>query len=171
MNVTQLHSYNLVNIRTYALAALFVIGNIFFPQLAHLIPQGGFIFLPIYFFTLIAAYRYGIHVGMLTAVLSPVVNNLLFGMPPSPVLLPILIKSGILAMTAALFANIYKKVALLPILFSIIAYQLIGTLIEWIIIKDFYLALSDLRIGIPGIAIQLFGGYLLLKVLSKSNAR
>lgn len=39
-------------------------------------------FLPIYFFTLVAAFRCGWKVGLLTAVLSPVVNCLLFGMPP-----------------------------------------------------------------------------------------
>ena len=168
MNATQLHTYNLTNLRTYLLAVLFIIGNILFPQLAHLIPQGGFIFLPIYFFTLIAAYKYGVHVGVLTAVLSPIVNNLLFAMPPSPMLLPILIKSGILAIVASLFAKYYKKVALLPLLLSIIAYQFIGTLIEWAIVKDFYTAISDIRLGIPGMVIQLFGSYLILKALSRN---
>ncbi len=169
MNTTQLQTYNLTNAKTYLLATLFVVGNVLFPQLAHLIPQGGFIFLPIYFFTLIAAYRYGIHVGMLTAVLSPLMNNVLFGMPPSPMLLPILIKSGILAIAASLIAKHYKKVALLPIILSIIAYQFFGTLIEWALVKDFYTAVSDIRLGIPGIAIQLFGGYFVLKALSKNQ--
>ena len=77
----KLYSLNLSNVRTYLFAALFIIGNMLFPQLAHLIPGGGLMLLPIYFFTLIGAYKYGIHVGILTAVLSPVVNSLLFGMP------------------------------------------------------------------------------------------
>ena len=64
--------------KTYLFTIVFVVGNLLLPQLAHLIPQGGLIFLPIYFFTLIAAYKYGIHVGVLTAILSPLVNNLLF---------------------------------------------------------------------------------------------
>lgn len=38
---------------TYLMAALFIAGNIVLPQLFHLIPQGGIIWLPIYFFTLI----------------------------------------------------------------------------------------------------------------------
>ncbi|NMB06126.1 MAG: ECF transporter S component, partial [Bacteroidales bacterium] len=82
---TQLYSYSLSNSKTYLFAAIFIIGNLLLPQLAHLIPQGGFIFLPIYFFTLIAAYKYGIHVGILTALLSPLANHLIFGMPPAAV--------------------------------------------------------------------------------------
>ena len=66
-------SYN--QVKTYLLAALFIVGNIVLPQLCHLIPQGGLIFLPIYFFTLVAAYKYGFTVGLTTAVLSPLVNS------------------------------------------------------------------------------------------------
>ena len=79
--------------KTYMFVALFVIGNIVLPQLCHLIPNGGYIFLPIYFFTLIASYKYGLKVGLLTAVLSPVINNLLFGMPATAVLSAILIRT------------------------------------------------------------------------------
>ena len=89
----KLYSLEFTNVKTYLFAVVFVVGNLLLPQLAHLIPQGGLIFLPIYFFTLIAAYKYGIRVGLLTAVFSPVVNNLLFGMPPAAVLPAILIKS------------------------------------------------------------------------------
>src|SRR5690554_1063571 len=119
---TQLYSYSLSNSKTYLFAALFVIGNLLLPQLAHLIPQGGFIFLPIYFFTLIAAYKYGIHVGLLTAVLSPLANSLLFGMPVAAVLPAIMIKSVILAVAAALAAKHFGKVSLWGILLAILAY-------------------------------------------------
>ncbi len=162
-----LHSLSLSNTKTYLFAALFVIGNLLLPQLAHLIPQGGFIFLPIYFFTLIAAYKYGIHVGLLTAILSPLANHLLFGMPPAAVLPAIIIKSAILAVAAAMAAKYFKKVSLLGILLAILAYQLIGTGVEWALTQNFFVAVQDFRIGVPGILIQLFGGYFVLKALSK----
>ena len=89
----KLYSLGYSNTKTYLAASLFVIGNILFPQLFHLIPQGGITWLPIYFFTLVGAYKYGRKVGLLTAILSPVINSLLFGMP-MPVALPaILLKS------------------------------------------------------------------------------
>ena len=163
-----LYSLSLSNTKTYLFAAAFVIGNLLLPQLAHLIPQGGFIFLPIYFFTLIAAYKYGIHVGLLTAVLSPLANNLLFGMPPSAVLPAIIIKSVILAIAAAVAANHFGKVSLVGILLAILTYQFIGTGIEWAMSQNFHTAIQDFRIGVPGMVIQLFGGYLILRALSKA---
>ena len=82
----RLYSLDYKEAKTYIIAMIFVVGNIVLPQVCHLIPQGGFIFLPIYFFTLIAAYKYGWKAGLLTAVLSPLVNHVLFGMPPLAVL-------------------------------------------------------------------------------------
>ncbi len=163
----KLYSFNLSNTKTYLFAAAFIVGNLLLPQLAHLVPQGGLVFLPIYFFTLIAAYKYGIHVGLLTAVLSPLANHLLFGMPPAAVLPAILIKSVILAIAAAIAAKHAGKVSLVAILLAILAYQLIGTGIEWAITQNFAIAIQDFRLGVPGMLVQLFGGYLVLKALSK----
>ena len=87
--------------KTCMVAALFVIGNIVLPQLCHLIPQGGLIWLPIYFFTLVAAYKYGPVAGLLTAVVSPLVNSAFFGMPAAASLPIILIKSVVLALAAS----------------------------------------------------------------------
>ena len=82
----KLYAFGYRELRTYLAAALFVVGNIVLPQLAHLIPQGGVTWLPIYFFTLIGAYKYGWRVGLLTAVASPLLNSWLFGMPAPQVL-------------------------------------------------------------------------------------
>ena len=66
----KLYSLFFGNVKTYLFALLFVAGNIALPQLCHLVPAGGPTLLPIYFFTLIAAYKYGFRVGLLTAILS-----------------------------------------------------------------------------------------------------
>lgn len=165
--ITKLYSLSLNNTKTYLIATVFIVCNLLLPQLAHLVPQGGFIFLPIYFFTLIAAYKYGIHVGLLTSVLSPIANNLLFGMPPSAVLPAIIIKSVILAIAAAVAAKKFGKVSIIGILMAILAYQVIGTGIDWAMTQSFFVAIQDFRIGFPGMLIQLFGGYLVLKALAK----
>jgi hypothetical protein len=163
----KLYSLSLHNSKTYLFAAIFAIGNLLLPQLAHLVPQGGLIFLPIYFFTLIAAYKYGIHVGLLTAILSPLANSLLFGMPPVAVLPAIIIKSAILAIAAAMAAKHFGKVSILGVLLAILAYQVIGTGIEWVMTQSFFTAVQDFRIGVPGMLIQLIGGYFVLKALAK----
>ncbi len=163
----KLYSLDYRDARTYIIAMMFVVGNIVLPQVSHLIPQGGFIFLPIYFFTLIAAYKYGWKAGLLTAVLSPLANHLLFGMPPLAVLPAILIKSVFLALSAAFAAGYFKKISLPILALVVLAYQLFGTLIEWAIIGDFFKAIQDFRIGIPGMLLQVFGGYLVIKYLLK----
>ena len=148
-------------------AALFVVGNILLPQLCHLVPNGGLILLPIYFFTLIAAYKYGWRVGLMCAIASPLVNHALFGMPAIAVLPIILIKSTLLVAAASIIANRTQKVTLALLTLVVLAYQIIGTAIEWAMVKDFYVAIQDFRIGVPGMAIQIIGGYLLLKGMKR----
>lgn len=157
--------------RTYLFAALFIVGNILFPQLCHLIPQGGLIFLPIYFFTLFGAYKYGYTVGLLTAIASPLVNNLMFGMPPVPMLAPILTKSILLALAAAFVAQRFQKATITFIALAVIAYQLTGSLAEWRITGSLTAALQDVRLGIPGMLLQVFGVWALLKLTSRGNAQ
>jgi hypothetical protein len=163
----KLYSYDFKTVRTYLLAVIFIAGNLILPQLLHAVPYGGPTFLPIYFFTLIAAYKYGLRVGLLTAVLSPLLNSMLFGMPMIAVLPIILIKSSLLATAAALAARYFKNVSFLSLILVILSYQLIGTAIEWAMVQDFKLAMQDFRIGFPGMLIQLVGGYVVLKALAK----
>ena len=161
----KLYSLEYNQLRTYLAVTLFVAGNIILPQLCHLVPQGGIRWLPIYFFTLIAAYKYGWKVGLLTAVFSPVLNHLLFGMPPAGVLPAILLKSVLLAVVAGYAANRFKRISIPVLALVVLAYQFIGTLGEWAMVGNFALAFQDFRIGIPGMGLQILGGYLFIKYL------
>lgn len=164
-STVKLYSLGYTQVRTYMLALAFVIGNIILPQVCHLVPYGGFIFLPIYFFTLIGAYKYGWKVGLLTALLSPAINHLLFGMPPIEVLPAILVKSIILALTAGIAAHYFKRISIPILLLVVITYQIIGTLAEWAMVADLSKAMQDFRIGIPGMLIQVLGGYLCIRYI------
>lgn len=106
--------------RTYLAAALFAAGNIVLPQLCHLVQLGGPTMLPIYFFTLVGAYKYGWRTGLLTALASPLAAVVLF-------------------------------------------YQIVGSAGEWALTGSFTAAVQDFRIGIPGMLLQVFGGYLFIK--------
>ncbi len=160
-----LYSLDYRELKAYIAATAFVVGNIVLPQLFHLVPNGGVTFLPIYFFTLIAAYKYGWKVGLLTALLSPVVNHLLFGMPPLAVLPAILLKSTLLAVAAGMAANYFKRISIPILLGVVLAYQLVGTLGEWVLTGSFYTAVQDFRIAIPGMLLQIFGGYALIRYI------
>ena len=151
------------NAKTYAFALLFIVGNIALPQLFHLVPQGGATWLPIYFFTLVGAYKYGWKVGLLTAVLSPLLNSLFFSMPAPAVLPAILAKSVLLAACAGWVAGRFRSVSLLLLLAVVLFYQVLGSLVEWALSGSLYAAFQDFRIGIPGMLLQIIGGYLLIK--------
>lgn len=153
-------------ISTYLIVFLLVGGNLILPQLCHLVPSGGLIFLPIYFFTLIASYKFGLKVGLFTALFSPILNSVLFGMPLLIMLPAILIKSFLLAVTAAYVAATFKKISILHIISVVLIYQIAGSLIEWGITASFAKATMDLTIGMPGMLIQIFAGWYLLKKLA-----
>lgn len=167
---TPLCSLSLRDSRTYLLSALFITGNILLPQICHLIPQGGLIWLPIYFFTLVAAYRYGAAAGLLTAVISPVINNLLFGMPPSPLLPAIVIKSVLLALAAAFISGKSRKVTLPCVIMAVAAYQSLGTMAEWALTGSLNAAMQDVRLGWPGMLLQIFGGYAVLRIITNRHS-
>lgn len=163
----KLYSLNYNESKTYIAAALFILGNIALPQLCHMVPQGGMILLPIYFFTLIGAYKYGWKVGLMTAILSPVINHLAFGMPAAAVLTPILVKSTILALTAGYVASHSKKVSIALMSGVVLTYQLAGGLFEWAYTSSFAAAIQDFKLGLPGMLLQIVGGYLFIKYLLK----
>ena len=155
------------DIRAYTMAALFVAGNIVLPQLCHLVPQGGLVWLPIYFFTLVAAYKYGLTAGLLTAIVSPIVNSSLFGMPAASMLPIILTKSVLLALAAAFIASKVHRVALWAVALAVFAYQGIGMMAEWGMTGSLTAALQDIRLGWPGMLVQIFGGFAIIKLIKK----
>jgi len=164
-STVKLYSLKAVELKSYAYAFLFVAGNIVLPQICHLIPMGGQMLLPIYFFTLIAAYKYGFFTGLLTAVASPLINHALFGMPATEMLPILLIKSGLLAVAASYMAQHTRQIKIQSLLLVVIFYQGIGMIAEFALTGSFMAAMQDIRIGFPGIILQVVGGYFCLKAL------
>lgn len=121
--------------------------------------------MPIYFFTLVGAYKYGWRVGLLTAIASPLINSFIFGMPAAQALPAIMLKSALLAVIAGYAAKRFNKASIGILIAVVLGYQAIGTLGEWIIKGDFILACQDFRIGIPGMLLQILGGWIVINLL------
>jgi hypothetical protein len=162
------HVQTFSNAKTYLMALLFIIGNILLPQLCHLIPKGGLILLPIYFFTFVGAYKYGWKTGLLIAVFSPLINSLIFGMPAAAALPAIMTKSILLAIAAGLAAVRFQKISIPILALVVVSYQIAGTLAEWAFTGDLSLAAQDFRIAIPGMLLQVFGGYAFIRYLMRN---
>ena len=113
------------------------------------------------------AFVCGWKVGLLTAVLSPVVNCLLFGMPPVASLPAILVKSLTLVLAVAIVSK-KMRFSFLSVVIAVLAYQVVGMTVEFFMDFNLLHALQDIRIGWPGILIQMVGGYLVIKALQRS---
>lgn len=161
----RLYNLSYSKVKTYLMAALFTAGNLILPQIVHLLPQGGPVWLPIYFFTLVGAFKYGLSAGLMTAVASPLINSALFGMPAAPMLAPIIIKSVLLASIASAAAYHFKRATLAILILVVLSYQALGTLFEWVLLSDSNLAFQDFRIGIPGMLVQVLGGWAVLNYI------
>jgi hypothetical protein len=96
-------------------------------------------------------------------VASPLVNHLLFGMPATEILSIILIKSALLAVAAGYIAQKTKQIKLQSLLVVIIFYQGVGMIAEFVLTGSFMAAMQDIRLGFPGMILQLVGGFFCLK--------
>ena len=97
---------------------------------------------------------------------SPLVNHVLFGMPPAAMLPAILVKSTLLAVIAAFVARRTGRVSVLLLLGVVLGYQLLGCGIEAVMHGSLYAGLQDFRLGLPGMVLQVFGGYFVIKSLA-----
>lgn len=148
--------------RFYLITALFTVANVTLPMMLHQFPMGGRMFLPIYFFTLIAGYRFGWKAGVTTALASALVSFALTGMPPLPVLPFVLLKGVLLGISAGMVARISKLPLLLSLFLVVGLYQFVGSVFEWLILRDMTLVLLDITTGYIGLALQVFGGAVVL---------
>ena len=155
------------DLRLYGFAAVFTLGNLVAPMAVHSVPQGGLIFLPIFFFTLVAAARFGFAAGVLTGIASPLVNYGLTGMPPSGELFTVLAQSIFLAAVVAVLASRRGRIGVLALLLAAVSMQLAGFAIDLARGVSASVCLDALRLGIPGIAIMVVGGYAVLRLLDR----
>lgn len=144
--------------RTYTWSALFIAANIALPHLFHLVPGGGVMFLPIYFFTLIGAMRYGWQLGLLTAVMTPIVGNLIFGAPATAMLPDMLVKGAALSLVGAFVAQKWGVKFVTCLAVVVAAFALVG-LAEWPFTGAAY-AFQDFFTGLPGMAMMTLGAFL-----------
>jgi hypothetical protein len=157
------------DVRLYGVVAAFVAGNLLLPLAVHAVPQGGLIFLPIFFCTLLAGYRYGLAAGVLTAVASPLLNHALTGMPPTEMLFSVAAKSLFLAAFAAILALRTARLNPWWLLLAAAAMQVAGLGLDLARGASLASGIDALRLGIPGVLIMGFGGYAILRLIARTD--
>lgn len=159
----RLYALNYDEAKTYLWATVFVACNLVLPQVFHLIPQGGVIFSPLSLVILVGAYKFGWKTGLLAALASPLVNHAITGLPAWEVMPVMTLKLAVLAMVAGLAAQRFKMVSLPLLIGVILVSKAIGCLGEFILTGGIAATIADFTIGWPGLLLQVFGAWLILK--------
>ena len=159
----QLYAYNYDEAKTYLWAMAFVACNLLLPQVFHLIPQGGIIFAPLSFVILAGAYKFGWKTGLLAALASPLINHAITGMPAWGVMPVMTLKLAVIALVAGLAAQRFKTVNLLLIMAVVLVSMVLGALGELVLTGGIAATISDITVGWPGILLQIFGTWLIIK--------
>jgi len=159
-----LYALRFDEVKTYMWATIFVACNMVLPQLFHLIPQGGIIFSPLSLVILAGAYKFGWKTGLLAAVLSPLANHLMTGLPAWGMLPVMTMKLAVLAIIAGLAAQYFHKVSLPLIIGVVLVSLLIGCLGELLLTGGMNATVADITIGWPGLLLQICGAYFILKM-------
>ena len=159
----RLYALNYDEAKTYLWATVFVACNLILPQVFHLIPQGGVIFSPLSLVILAGAYKFGWKTGLLAALASPLVNHLITGMPAWEVMPVMTMKLAVLALVAGLAAQRFKTVSLPLLIGVILVSKAIGALGELAMTGGIAATIADFPIGWPGLLLQVFGAWLILK--------
>ena len=161
----RLYTLNYDEAKTYLWASIFVVCNLVLPQVFHLIPQGGIIFAPLSLVILVGAYKFGWKTGLLAALASPLVNHLITGQPATAVMPVMTLKLVALALIAGFTAQYFKRVTL-PLLIGVVLVALvIGGLGELSLTGGIAATIQDFTIGWPGLLLQVFGSWLILKFI------
>ena len=155
------------NVELYLFWFTFTLGNLLLPMLLHAVPNGGMIFLPLFFFTLVATYSEGFLVGILVAISSPLINYVLTGMPMLAMLPVVLFKSFFIVVAASLASHYLKKISLPAITIIIVAMQVLGSVFDYIISGNIERAVTAVKLGIPGMILMAVAGYALLLLIAK----
>lgn len=71
----------------------------------------------------------------------------------------IVLKSVLLAGAAGYAAARFRRASLALLAAVVLFYQAAGTLGEWALTGSFHAAVQDFRIGLPGMLLQIFGGW------------
>ncbi|MBP5798725.1 MAG: ECF transporter S component [Prevotella sp.] len=160
----RLYALNYDEVKTYLWATVFVACNLVLPQVFHLIPQGGIVFAPLSLVILAGSYKFGWKTGLLAALLSPLVNHALTGMPAWEVMPVMTLKLATLAVVAGLTAQHFKAVTLPLLIGVVLVSEAIGALGELALTGGIAATIADFTIGWPGLILQVIGTWLILNI-------
>jgi len=163
------------DLRLYTYVSLFVALDVSVPWICHIIhPLAGSMFLPMFFFVLLAGILFGWRAGILVGLLTPLISYGISGMPLPQVLPRIITEAAFYGLAAGILRGHFKFGVLTSII-GAIAVGRLAALAELTLIlggsHSVILAWQTVKLGWPGIALQLLLLPLILLLLEKLWSR
>ncbi len=162
-------SLGLADPSLYLISSILIAGNVILPILVHRIPMGGPALMPIFFFTLIAGWEFGLSAAMFTATLSPLISHGLTGMPQTSVLTGVILSSVALGAVAAAISRRCSRTSVFFLALAVLVHQALVTSMACLTMGAIP-ALHGLAFRVPGILIQILGGWAALRLLEGLRA-
>ena len=148
------------NLRLYAFVTLFVALDVAIPWFCHWIhPLAGPVFLPMFFFVLLAGLLFGWRAGLLVGTLTPLISYGISGMPALPLLPRIFAEAAFFGLVAGLLRERFNMNVFGSLVGAMIAGRFAGGLAVFIVYWSAASSLGSIweaaKLGWPGIVIQL----------------
>ena len=163
-------SLGLADPSLYLASSLLVAGNVVLPVLVHRIPMGGPALMPILFFTLIAGWEFGLPAALFTATLSPLVSHGVTGMPQAQALTGVILSSAALGLAAVAISRRCRGAILLGLALAVLVHQVLVAS-AGCLVMGVGPALRGHALRIPGILLQVLGGWAVLNGLQRLRSR
>ena len=165
--------------KNLVLCAMFIALGVIFPQLFHMIPQGGMLFSPMHIPVLMCGLLVGPLEGLICGLATPFLSHLIFQMPPAPRLPGMLVELAVYGLVAGLMMKLLKnKEGMAKIYISLIVAMLAGRIVAGLV-NAFILNAGNYSLnawitgyfvtGIIGIVSHLIIIPLVVRALQKAN--
>lgn len=157
-------------------SALLIALGVIFPYITHITKIPGNIFLPMHIPVLIAGFIVGPYYGGVIGLLLPVLNHVLSGMPPIPVLYSMTLELLVYGLVTGFLYAKFKKI-IPSLIIAMVSGRIISGLTSYILFAFLGLGQFSMKLWItgsiitalPGIVIQLILIPILVNILIKKK--
>jgi len=169
-----------IDIRSYALTVVFVLLAVFTPWVFHQFHLAGPTFLPMHIFVLAAGLLFGWRAGLVVGLFTPLASYAISGMPVLAILPQIVVELSVYGLVAGILRERFN----LRVIWSLIGAVIAGRLALLLVVSIIYLGRevysplgvganplavlwAVIKLGWPGIVIQLVSIPLIMKLLER----
>jgi len=169
-----------IDIRSYALTVVFVLLAVFTPWVFHQFHLAGPTFLPMHIFVLAAGLLFGWRAGLVVGSFTPLASYAISGMPVLAILPQIVVELSVYGLVAGILRERFN----LRVIWSLIGAVIAGRLALLLVVSIIYLGRevysplgvganplavlwAVIKLGWPGIVIQLVSIPLIMKLLER----